>query len=594
MNWIKVAIVLFSALRTPGAGGPLSWTAGATRSGGSSEQVVSRDVGALRLGIGALPSAQRPGLGQPRWPNGAVALGLLLSALIALAFWLVRRSQVRTRLEERARLVLALETATDGVWEWDLRTGSGSVSRALWRRLGYPSDEGPAALDLTRWRSLIHPDDRRRVQQAIERHLQGESPSFDMEYRIRARDGDWHLIVERGRVAERGADGRPLLLLGIAADVTERRRADEALATSEQRLRAMFDSAFQFQILLDLDGRCLEANRAALEFAGVGMDAVRGKKLWETPSWAGSAAAQDRLREACAGAGAGQTVRYEAEWSANGGRTLVDFSIKPILDGDGRVVQLLAEGRDVTDTRRAENALRELETLSTMGRLAARVAHEVNNPLAGIQNSFLLIKDAVPETHPYYAYVGAIEREISRISTVTRQLYETYRPDPDGAPEASMHTILTDAVSLLRQVNRGANVSIEVEVVGVPGTLPIPGALARQATYNLVQNAVDASPPGGVVRVVAAATRGAFSLAVRDQGPGVPAHLREQIFAPFFSTKSGVRTSGMGLGLALVRRAVDALGGHIEIHDVAEGGTEFRIEIPLPRPSGPQAEQAEP
>jgi signal transduction histidine kinase len=109
-----------------------------------------------------------------------------------------------------------------------------------------------------------------------------------------------------------------------------------------------------------------------------------------------------------------------------------------------------------------------------------------------------------------------------------------------------------------------------------------------------VQNAIDASPPGGVVRVTATATDRVFSLSVRDQGPGIPDDLREQIFAPFFTTKTGGRTSGMGLGLALVRRSVDALGGRIRIRDVPEGGTEFLIEIPLTRPSGPQPGQAEP
>jgi PAS domain S-box-containing protein len=574
-------------------GEPLFQSAGATGAGRRYEQLVPVDIGALHLDVKTWPGEELLLLHQPQLPNVVAALGLLLSALGSVTFWLMRRSLARTRLEDRARLALALETATDGVWEWNLLTGSGSVSRALWRRLGYDGSEASPDIGLAHWRSLIHQDDQRRVQQAIDRHLQGEAPSFDVEYRIRARDGDSHLIVERGRVTERDAAGRPLVMLGVAADVTERRRADEALAASEQRFRAMFDSAFQFQTLLDVDYHCLEVNRAALEFAGVTMEGVRGRKLWDTPWWAGSEQQQERLRQACAEAAAGQTVRYEAEWSVNGGRAVVDFSIKPIVDGEGRVVQLLAEGRDVTDSRRAENAMRELETLSTMGRLAARVAHEVNNPLAGIQNSFLLIKDAVPETHPYYSYVGAIEREIGRISAVTRQLYETYRPDPDAAPEVSVPTILSDAVSLLRQVNRAANVTIDVESDGVPGTLPIPAALARQAIYNLVQNAIDASPPGGRVQVAAAANGRAFSLSVRDQGPGIPEHLREQIFAPFFSTKTGGRTSGMGLGLALVRRSVDALGGRIEIRDVPGGGTEFRIEIPLPRPSGPQSGQAE-
>ena len=552
--------------------------------GSSVAQVVSVDLGSLHLDIEAWPTEERLAVVHPELPDVVAALGILLSGLLVLTFWLVRRFLLQARLQERARMSLALETATDGVWEWDVRSGTGTVSDALWRRLGYDAGDLPWANSLKQWRALVHPDDERRMQHALERHLAGESSTFEVEYRAKARDGDWHTIVERGRVAERDIRGRPLIVLGIAADVTERKRADEALAANERRFRAMFDSAFQFQCLLDLDGRCLEVNRAVLEFAGATTTEVRGRYLWEMPWWQGLNQEQrERVRRACAEAVEGRTVRYELEWVGTAGPALVDFSIKPILDGEGRVGQLLAEGRDVTDRWRAENAMREMETLSTMGRLAARVAHEVNNPLAGIQNSFLLIKDAVPESHPYHSYVGAIEREIARISAVTRQLYETYRPEPDGALDSSVQVILSDAVNLLRQVNRGAKVNVEVDAGGVPAKLPVPGALLGQAAYNLVQNAIEASPPGGVVRVVATMEDSVFLLSVCDQGPGVPAHLREQIFAPFFSTKSGGRTSGMGLGLALVRRSVDALGGRIELRDRAGGGTEFRIQIPLPR-----------
>jgi PAS domain S-box-containing protein len=554
-----------------------------TQTGLSVAQVVSVDLGSLHLDIEVWPTDERLAVVHPELPDVVAALGLLLSGLLVLTFWLVRRSLLQTRLEQRARLSLALETATDGVWEWDVRGNTGTISDALWRRLGYASAELALVNSLRQWRALIHPDDARRVQQALERHVAGESASFEVEYRIKAQDGDWHSIVERGRVAERDIRGRPLIVLGIAADVTERKRADEALAANERRFRAMFDSAFQYQCVLDLEGACLEANHAVLEFAGTTMGAVRGRKLWETPWWQGTTDEQrERLRRACAEAVQGRTVRFEIEWAGAAAPALVDFSVKPILDGEGRVSQLLAEGRDVTDRLRAENAMREMESLSSMGRLAARVAHEVNNPLAGIQNSFLLIKDAIPESHPYHSYVGAIEREIGRISAVTRQLYETYRPDPDGRRESSVQTILSDAATLLGQVNRGAKVNVEVDTVGVPSKLPVPGALLRQAAYNLVQNAIDASPPGGVVKVVAKADDSVFSLSVCDQGPGVPDHLREQIFAPFFSTKRGARTSGMGLGLALVRRSVDALGGRIDLRDRPSGGTEFRIQIPLP------------
>src|SRR6185436_11923431 len=204
----------------------------------------------------------------------------------------------------------------------------------------------------------------------------------------------------------------------------------------------------------------------------------------------------------------------------------------------------------------AEDAMREMDTLSTMGRVAARVAHEINNPLAGIESAFLLIKDAVPPTHPHYAYVGAIEREIGRIATVTRQLYDTYRPASEGTSEASVPLVISDAVRMLEQVNRKSQVRIEVDTSGAPGVLPVPSALLRQAVYNLVQNAVEASPPGETVTVRAWSDGKVFWLAIRDRGQGVPPEMREKVFEPFVSTKRDLKTAGMGLGLSLVRRSV--------------------------------------
>jgi signal transduction histidine kinase len=289
-----------------------------------------------------------------------------------------------------------------------------------------------------------------------------------------------------------------------------------------------------------------------------------------------------RLEQACVEAGRGNTVRYQDEvLGSRDRRALIDFSLKPIRDAEGRVTQMLAEGRDITERKRAEDAMREMDTLSTMGRVAARVAHEINNPLAGIENAFLLVKDAVPPSHPYYAYVGAIEREIGRIAAVTRQLYDTYRPASEGMGNSSVPLIVSDAVRMLEQVNRNSQVRIEVDTSGASGTLPVPSALLRQAVYNLVQNAVEASPPGGSVTVRAWRDGQVFWLSIRDRGPGVPQEMKETIFEPFVTTKRGLKTAGMGLGLSLVRRSVQALGGRIEIHDPEGGGAEFRIRLSL-------------
>lgn len=528
------------------------------------------------------------------WPTRATAslfssdlaevvlgMGLVVAALLTVSSHLVYKSVDVARLAERDRLAVAFESATDGLWELDVTTGESTRSASVWQRLGYDPSQWSPQESAQRWAALIHPVDAARVASELAQYLNGEKHAFEIEYWIRSSSNEWHAIVERGRVVSRDAWGRPARVLGICADVTERRRADMALAESERRFRVVFDSGFQFQALLDREGALIEANRTSLDFAGTTLEAVRGRSFWDTPWWSGNAKREQRLRAACAEAAEGKTVLYQEEVQGAGDeRAIIEFSLKPIHNGGGPVTQILAEGRNITDRKRAEDALREMETLSTMGKVAARVAHEINNPLAGIQNSFLLIKDAVPVTHPHFAYVGAIEREIARIAAATRQLYETFRPQNDETAEASVSLVVSDAVRMLEQVNKDSQVRIEVHT---PGTLvlPISSALLRQAVYNLVQNAVDASPPGGTVTVRAWRDPDNFWMAVRDKGRGVPLELRERIFEPFVSTKSELTTGGMGLGLSLVKRSVQAMGGRIEIHDPEGGGAEFRIRLPL-------------
>ncbi|MHB1329510.1 MAG: ATP-binding protein, partial [Gemmatimonadales bacterium] len=511
-----------------------------------------------------------------------LGLGVIVSALLTVSLRLAQRSWGLAREVERRQVTRALETATDGLWEWELPDGP-MARRGMWRGLGY----GFSETDRAGWEALIHPDDSDGVRRAVDDYLRGAAESLSLEYRIRDAAGQWHWIIDRARVTERTGWGAPRRMLGIHGDVTERRRAVDQVRTSEERFRAIFDSAFQFQALLDLDGQLLLANRTALEFAGVPLDAVRGSRLWETAWWSDADdQGRARLADACRRAAEGKTIQYQDEVTgASGRRDTIEFSVKPIRTPDGAVGQLLAEGRDVTERKRAEETLRELDTLSTMGRLAARVAHEINNPLAGIQNSFMLIKDAVPPDHPYFRYVGAIGREIDRIASVTRELYGLYRAEHAHKDQTSVATAITDAVELLKQVNRAADVEIRADVAGAPAIMPFPDALIRQVVFNLVQNAVEASPPRGVVGVSADVVedrgRQCFRLIVRDQGRGVPETLKEQVFQDFYSTKSGLRTGGMGLGLSIVRSSVRALGGDIDIREPDEGGAEFVVRLPI-------------
>ncbi len=277
-------------------------------------------------------------------------------------------------------------------------------------------------------------------------------------------------------------------------------------------------------------------------------------------------------------------TEYRLATPAGDWHEIVDRGRAVERDAEGRAVRVLGISADVTKARRREQEFREVEALTSMGRVAARVAHEINNPLAGIRNAFLLIKDAVPEDHPHHRYVGAIEREVDRIATVTRGLYETYRPEREGSTTA-VSSVIGDAVALLGEMNRKSQVTIETNLTDIPPVVAMRGALLRQIVYNLVQNAIDASPPGGVVTMSGRMNGRGMILEVSDEGSGVPIGLRDRVFEAFFTTKgSNAENSGMGLGLSMVSRSVKAAGGTISVGDNAVGGAIFRVVLPIDHP----------
>lgn len=508
-----------------------------------------------------------------------LTFGLVVSGLLPVTMQLTRIVLANKQTTEKARLQLALGGATDRAWSWEIPSRTSTQASIL------PGSEAGQEERHGRWTSLIHPDDRGQVEMLLGAHLDGRTPAFEAQYRLLGADGEWIWRVDRGRVAERGVYGAPLRMHGVSGDVSAVRRNEEERESSERRFRAAFDSDYQFRGLLDLESRVIEANPSALRLLGpdATIESLRGTLLWEGRWWI-SDKEREWARLACEQAKLGQAVAEELEIRNAAGETMVmDFSVKPIVGPDGAVVQLFAEGRDITQRRQAEAELREVETLTTMGRIAARVAHEINNPLAGIQSAFLLVRDAIPKDHPHYSYVGAVEREIARIADVTRQLYETYRPETSAAAgQTGVRVVIDDAVAFLKQVNKASQVNIVAHVGTLQGRVPIPESVLRQSVYNLVQNAVEASPQGGTVTVKAELEDGSFVLSVRDQGQGVPADSRQRIFEPFISTKSReVSTGGMGIGLSLVRRSVQAVGGTIDIVDPPEGGAEFVVKVPI-------------
>lgn len=399
----------------------------------------------------------------------------------------------------------------------------------------------------------------------------------------------------------------------------QRKRAEQALLESERRFHAIFNQTYEFVGLLRPDGVLLEANETALEFVGSNLSDVMGCPFWDTPWWDVSPEVRNRLKDAIAEAAKGNFVRYETEHRRGDGSVATfDFSLKPVFDENGRVVLIIPEGRDITGRKRAEEALRrardELEVrvrertrelaktnealraeiaerqrlqeqliessrLAAIGTTAAKIAHEIANPLNGMSLTAQrlerqLARPGSPLDEAVELTLRRLKDEISRLHHLLddfRSLSqrEKYNFQPTALPVIAGEIFALEAENYAR---RGISVA-QVFPADLP-LVRVDRDKLKQALWNLCKNAVEAMPQGGTLTLHAYRRGPEVVLEIRDTGVGIPPGV--DIFEPFTTTK----TFGTGLGLVMVRQVVAAHRGTITYTSEPGRGTTFRLALP--------------
>ncbi|MBK7974779.1 MAG: PAS domain S-box protein [Deltaproteobacteria bacterium] len=408
------------------------------------------------------------------------------------------------------------------------------------------------------------------------------------------------------RVVDIDWEGRPARLASLR-DVTERRRAEAALRTSEERLRAMSDSAPDAMVTFDARGHIVGWNPAAERIFGHPTPAALGLTVRALV-----AGADDRQRFQLASARAAVTTFGGGEPA-----TLVLRGLR----GDSRdfpmEVQLAhwqaADGafttaffRDITEREQLELKLASTQKMDAMGRLAGGVAHDFNNLLTAILGHTEMMLQELPEPSSLREHVADVREAGLRAAQLTHQLLAFSRRQPTSPRPLDLGQTVSGMQRMLQHII-GEDITIEAACMPDLWAVRADPSQIEQVILNLVVNAKDAMPHGGTLRIeltnveldsaaVAAfpnAEPGSFvRLSVIDHGCGMDRATQARIFEPFFTTKP--EGHGTGLGLATVYGIVEQSRGHIEVESELGRGTSFRVYLPRIREAGVEPSPAAP
>jgi PAS domain S-box-containing protein len=504
-----------------------------------------------------------------------------------------RTSQLTAVNEELRRsesyLAEAQRLAHTGSWAWRLAGENALHLSEEWYRIyGFDPEEGLSAWE--EWLQRIHPEDRAKWQEAANRAI-GEKSDYEVEVRVLLPDGTVKYILTVGHPVLNAA-GDVVQFVGTSMDVTERKRAEEALREQASLLNLTHDSIF----VRDMHFVITYWNHAAEELYGWLAEEAVGKVSHQLLRTVFPVPMDEILEELL------RTGRWEGELGrtkADGTRVIVASRWSLQRDSRHQPVAILETNNDVTERKRAAETLRQAQEdlayiarVTTMGELTASLAHEVNQPIAAaVTNAHTCLRWLTrdqPDVEEARAAAMRIVKDGTRAGEIISRIRLLFKKGTSKRELVDVNEVIQEMIVVLRSEAMRHSISIRTELAAdLPQVLGDRVQL-QQVLMNLTVNSIDAMKDLDGTRELAIRSQTAENkqvlVSVSDTGVGLPRQQIEQIFNAFFTTKP----HGTGMGLRISRSIIEAHGGRLWAADNSPRGASFYLTLPSPGapPSG--------
>jgi PAS domain S-box-containing protein len=478
-------------------------------------------------------------------------------------------------VETHLHFAALVNSSADPIISKDLTGRILSWNRAAARVFGYEEEEilGQSILRLV-------PPDFHHEENELQRKLRAGEPIDPYETTWVRKNGA-NIPVSLIVYPVKNETGDVIGASKIACDISERKRNDE----SRFRLAAIVDSADDAIVSKDLTGIVTSWNEGAQRMFGYTPEEMVGQSILRLIPEELRYEEDEILRKLRAGE---RIDHYETtRRKKNGGSIDVSVTISPIRDGAGHVTGASKIARDISDRKKIERMLIQSEKLAATGRMAATIAHEINNPLESVMNLIFLARQHSAESGKARQYLLTAEEELERVSHLARQTLGYYK-DAGSPGEFSLHQLIENVLAVYNSKLTALGISVDLRFNDLQRIVVSKGEML-QVFSNVIANAIDAMQNGGVLKIstrkLMGSTGDGIQTVIRDNGTGIQQEHLERIFDPFFTTKGNL---GTGIGLWVTRQLVEGRGGQISVASSIErgrSGTALTIFIPFAAPA---------